>query len=94
MEPLHPKLREALKKAHTGLADEDIDRSEELLAKRMLYDPEKEADRIAELDRERMELIRRTMPRYAEIARLFAAEQAASKPEAPKVTVDIKSPKQ
>ncbi len=93
MEPMHPKLREALKKAHPGLTDEDIDRSEELLAKRMLYDPEKEADRIAELDRERMELIRRTMPRYAEIARLVVAEQA-SKPEAPKFTVDIKSPKE
>jgi len=94
VEPMHPKLRAALKQAHPGLTDQDIDRSEELLAQRMSYDPEKNAERIAELDGERMELIQRTMPRYAEIARIVGAEQALqNRATGPKYTVEIKSPK-
>ena len=88
MEPLHPKLRALLKELHPGLTDADIDRSEELLARRMSCDPEKEAARIAQLDRERMGLIRRVMPRYADAARAFAAQRQRPQPKpAPKVTI-------
>ena len=88
MEPLHPQLRALLKEAHPGLTDEDIDRSEELLARRMSYHPEREADRILEVDRERMTLIRRVMPRYADVARAFAAQRRRPQPKpAPNVTI-------
>jgi len=88
MEPLHPKLREALKRAHPDLTDEDIDRFEELQALRFEFDPIKDADKIRELDLERAELIRRTMPRYKEVARAFAAQVAAPKPRrVPKVEI-------
>ena len=43
MEPMHPELREALKEAHPGLTDREIDRYEELLAARMRCDPERDA---------------------------------------------------
>jgi len=65
-----------------------------IVGRRMLFDPEKEADQIAELDRKRMELIKRSMPRYAEIARQALAEVASERQEIkPKVTVEIKAPK-
>ena len=94
MEPLHPELRAALKQAHPGLTDKDIDRAEELLAQRMLYDPEKEALQIAQLDRERMELIERKMPRYAEVAQAFRARMVKPRrrPDR-KARVTLKKPK-
>ena len=94
LEPLHPELRTALKKAHPGLTDKDIDRAEELLAQRMLYDPEKESLQIAQLDRERMELIERKMPRYAEITQAFGARMVKPRrrPDL-KARVTIKKPK-
>jgi hypothetical protein len=78
---MHPALRAALKEAHPGLTDAEIDRSEELLVQRMLADPEKDQETIARIDRERLELIERVMPRYAEVAqvvkgRLGGARQA------------------
>lgn len=88
MEPLHPQLRSLLKEAHRGLTDADIDLSEELLARRMSCDPEKEADRIRQLDRERTTLIERVMPRYSAVARTFAAQKKRPLPKpAPKVTI-------
>ena len=53
MEPLHPRIREALKQEHPGLSDATIDRYEELLAERFLVDPESDPLRIQELDRQR-----------------------------------------
>lgn len=72
MEPLDPRLREALKEAHPGLQDSDIDLYEELLAARFLIDPDREPDRIRELDREREALLQRVMPRYGEVVRRVA----------------------
>ena len=93
MEPLHPELRAALKAAHPGLTDEDIDRSEELLAERMLCDPDREGERIARLDRERLELIQRTMPHYAAVAQTVSARRAQEQSKAPPgVTVEYKKP--
>ena len=74
MEPLHPKVRQALKRAYPDLKDEEIDASEELLDQRMHIDPDKEPEKIAELDRRRMELIQRTMPQYSQIVRQVQAE--------------------
>ena len=73
MEPLHPDLRTALKDAHPSLTDEDIDRSEELLAERMNHDPVAEPERIAQLDAERTELIRQKMPDYSRVVQVFNA---------------------
>jgi hypothetical protein len=94
MEPLHPNLRKELKEVHPGLTDEDIDRAEELLAQRMLYDPEKEQERIMQLDRERMDLIERKMPHYKQVVRAFN-ERIANSQEKPakKVKVTRKKPR-
>ena len=93
MEPLNPELRTALKEAHPGLTDEDIDRTEELLAQRMLCDPEKEAERIQQLDKERVEIINQKMPHYNEVVRAVnaRAEQLQKIPPQ-KVTITIKKP--
>jgi len=77
---MHPEFREALKAAHPGLSDRDIDRSEELLAERMRCDPEREAARIAELDKERRQLIERAMPRYAAVWRAFKSARQTRSP--------------
>jgi hypothetical protein len=94
MEPLHPELRQALKQAHPGLTDEDIDRFEELLAQRAAFDPVAEADEIARLDRERVDLMKRLMPHYAEVARAFTAQiRRREGPERSNVRIAIKRPK-
>ena len=93
MEPLHPELRSGLKQAHPGLTDADIDRTEELLARRMLLDPQKEREQIARLDLERTELIRRLMPRYVEVVQAFRARRAAPPDKSKrKVVVTPKKP--
>ena len=92
MEPLHPDLRTALKQAHPGLADDEIDRAEELLAQRMNTDPEREPHRIAELDRERSELIQRRMPRYSEVVQAFKAMRARPREKPSRSSVEIKKP--
>jgi hypothetical protein len=93
VEPLDPEYRAALKAAHPGLTDEDIDRTEELLAERMRCDPEREAERIARLDRERQELIRRTMPHYAAVSQAFKSRRAQEQRKAaPSVKVELKKP--
>jgi hypothetical protein len=74
MEPLEPEFREALKRAHPGLEDRDIDRYEELLAQRFLIEPEKAPQRIRELDREREQLLRERMPRYGEVWQRYNAK--------------------
>jgi hypothetical protein len=81
MEPLDPELRAALKEAHPGLTDEDIDRSEALLDERMNTDPSEDPGRLDELDRARNELIRRAMPRYTEVVRVFNARRVRPVPE-------------
>lgn len=93
MEPLHPELRAALKAAHPGVTDEDIDRTEELWAERMRCDPEREAERIASLDRERLDLIRRKMPHYAAVSQAFKSRRTQEQVRAvPKVSVRPKKP--
>jgi hypothetical protein len=81
MEPLDPELRAALKESHPGLTDEDIDRSEALLDERMNTDPSEDPGRLDELDRARNELIRRAMPRYTEVVRVFNARRVRPVPE-------------
>jgi hypothetical protein len=68
MEPLNPQFREALKEAHPGLTDADIDHYEELAAARFQVDPDREPERLREIDRERGELLRTLMPRYREVS--------------------------
>ena len=88
MEALSPKMRAALKKAHPGLTDGDIDRYEVLSLERMQCNPETEAKRMAVLDDECLTLLREKMPRYNDVARKIAAETPPPKPRpAPKVTV-------
>lgn len=81
MEPLKPRVREALKEAHTGLTDATIDRLEELLAERFQIDPEVEPLRIQELDRQRAELIRSEMPMLNQVLQKMSGEEQESREE-------------
>jgi hypothetical protein len=78
MEPLHPGLRAALKEVHPGLTDKDIDETEELLSRRMQYDPTRDASIIAELDRRRLAIIREKMPNYQAVSQTFNAQRQAA----------------
>jgi len=94
VEPIHPELRAALKEAHPGLTDQDIDRTEELLSQRMRCDPDRDADLIARLDQERLDLIRRAMPHYAAVAQAVKARTTDPQAKLPRtVTVTTRKPK-
>lgn len=67
MEPLHPSIRQALKESHPGLADEDIDRHEELLSQRYAFDPDEDKAQILQLDKEIKQLVQEKMPNYREV---------------------------
>jgi hypothetical protein len=90
MEPLQPSTREALKQAHSGLKDVDIDRFEELLSERFRLHPEHDAGRIAELDRERLYLLQTKMPHYDVVVRSQAAERKQRPKPQTEVKVEIK----
>lgn len=76
MEPLHPDLKKALKDAYQGLADEYIERYEELLQARFLIDPDQNPEEIARLDREREQLVQQFMPQFQQIHQRFSTEHA------------------
>jgi hypothetical protein len=76
MEPLHPELRAALKAAHPGLSDAQIDQHEELLAQRLLFDPETQEAEIRALDRRREQLIQQYMPNFQQVAQMFHQRRA------------------
>jgi hypothetical protein len=75
MEPVHPMLREELKRAHPGLADDDIDRYQELTARRFAFDPDRDREEIRRIDVQREALIRERMPRFADVEQAFVARQ-------------------
>ena len=79
MEPLDPNLKDALKRVHPGLTDEDIDRSEALLSSQFGFDPKKDADKIEQLRREWAALVQRVMPRYRAVVQSFNAERTRPK---------------
>jgi hypothetical protein len=77
MDPLHPDLRAALKAAHPGLTDAQIDQQEELLAQRFTLDPETQEAEIRALDRRREQLIQQYMPKFQQVAQMFHQRRAA-----------------
>ena len=76
MEALHPELRAALKAAHPGLTDAQIDQYEELRAQRLLFDPETQEAEIRALDRRREELLQQYMPNFQQVAQMFYHRRA------------------
>jgi len=89
VEPLKPELREALKKAHPGLTDAEIDRSEELLGQRMMCDAAKEPERFRQLEQERVDYIRRVIPNYLAVAQALRASKLPPK-SADKTVITLK----
>jgi hypothetical protein len=73
MEPIHPFLRDELKRAHPGLTDRDIDEYEELTSRRFTLDPSTSAQAIREIDAQRERLVRSKMPRLGELENAFFA---------------------
>lgn len=92
MDPMAPEVRRALKEANPGLTDEEIDRSEELLAQLQFLDPsdaQQEAE-FARLESEFRDLVGRRMPRYDDViaaANRRRVRQAAVQRPTPQVTV-------
>ena len=72
MEPLRPEDREALKRAHPGLTDADIDRSEELIELADSLDATGQTDEAARVRLEVSRFVEQRMPRYREVARELA----------------------
>lgn len=80
MEPLTPAAREALKRAHPGLADADIDYYEELSARRFTLDPDRAGAEIRRLDDAADALVRDKMPRFAEVVNAALAMARRDEP--------------
>ena len=89
MEPIHPSTRAALKQAHPGLTDQDIDHYEELVSRRFRLHPERDVQEIAALDRERLELLEARMPHYEAVVRQVAAERSRP-PQKPEFRIEPK----
>lgn len=90
MEPYSPEFRRALKDAHPGLRDTDIDRLEALTASRAQLQPD---DRnIGYIDEQIDDLLRNKMPNFDKVAREYAAKQHAERAfrAAPRIEVKPK----
>jgi hypothetical protein len=85
VEPLHPAERDALKRAHPGLVDRDIDRSEELLARIRSLDPEQDRAELERLEAELNVLLRERMPRYRVVLARIATDLIDRQRPAPRV---------
>jgi hypothetical protein len=85
MEPIHPEVREELKRVYPGLTDETIDRYEELTALRFTVDPDEGSDELRRIDIERARFVSERMPRFAEIenAVLSKVREAARRQRQP-----------
>ena len=77
MEPYTPEFRRALKEAHPGLRDIDIDRLQELTTRRATMRDEPDANAMASFDHQIDELLRNKMPEFDNVARQQAAIQHA-----------------
>lgn len=94
VEPLHSGLRDALKQAHPGLTDADIDRFEELTAQRFTLDPRENQIQLRVLDLERNELLKQKMPQYLTVEKAFKARRATESMQqgVPKIRIELKKP--
>lgn len=94
VEPLHPGLRDALKQAHPGLTDADIDRFEELTAQRFTLDPRENQIQLRALDLERNELLKQKMPQYLIVEKVFEARRATESrlQSVPEIRIELKKP--
>jgi hypothetical protein len=91
MEPIHPALREELKRVHPGLTDADIDRYEELTSLRSTLDPATSEEQIRRIDVERVRLVRERMPALPQLENAFFARLRQTDPRrirpAPRIEV-------
>jgi hypothetical protein len=87
MEPLNPRMRDALKEAHPGLTNEIIDQYEELIHERFQLDPEDRVA-IARIDVEIEGLLKQHMPHYRQVSQLVSQEIRLERgPRPRKVTI-------
>ena len=77
VEPIKPILRQALIEEHDGLADEIIDRLEELTHQRFEVDPDEQPDLLKEIDQEREQLLQQHMPRFKEVCDRVEKEESS-----------------
>jgi hypothetical protein len=89
MEPYSPDFRRALKEAHPGLSDGDIDQLQELTTRRAGMQPGRDAETILRFDQQIDELLRKRLPRFQEVVREHAANlhADASVRASPKVEI-------
>lgn len=81
MQPLPPRLRTALERAHPGLNDEDFDRLEVLRARSVTDQLSRDAAPAAQARSELEAFLRARMPRFADV---IAREQQRFLRDAPK----------
>ena len=94
MKPIHPTVREELKRAHPGLTDADIDRYQELTSLRFTLHPATSPEAIRAIDAERDRLLRTKMPQLGVIENaFFMRTYEATRPMTTPPRIEIKSPK-
>lgn len=95
-EPYPPEFRRALKDAHPGLQDADIDLLQDLTTRRLRLRQEQQAapgpetQRIENLDQQIEELIRTRVPDFHAVARRQAAARHAASASQARPAVEIR----
>jgi hypothetical protein len=90
MQPFEPELREALKKAHPGLTDADIEAVEAMLSRRQDIDRKRRPEEARRLDLEWQALTAQKVPKLREVMRAFDRQQIRQQQPRPKPAVEIK----
>lgn len=71
MQPMHPSVRNELKRVYPELTDADIDRYEELTSLRVALNPATSAEDLRKIDAERDRLVRTKMRHLGAIENAF-----------------------
>jgi hypothetical protein len=80
MRAIDASLRELLKEAHPALTNEELDRFNELTARRYTLGCDSNGQEIRRLDRAIDDFVRTKMPRFSAIAQQYKASLRGERP--------------
>lgn len=89
MQAFEPELREALKEAHPGLTDADIEQVAAALSERQDVDRRRRPEEAERIDRRWREAARK-VPRLREIMLAFDRREIQAQPPRPEPAVEIR----
>ena len=89
MEPFEPELKEALKRAHPGLTDADLEEIEAALSDRQNLDRRRRPEEAERAERRWRDVVQK-VPRLKDVMLEFDRRQLQAQPPRPRPTVEIR----